>query len=103
MIRRPPRSTLFPYTTLFRSLGAELLSLRAGAAPDRDIDAARAMVMKGIEQLIPDAQERGVKLVVEPLHPMFAADRAVVVTLSQANKILDRLGSDRKSVVEGKS
>src|SRR3712207_8488636 len=23
MIRRPPRSTLFPYTTLFRSLGAE--------------------------------------------------------------------------------
>src|SRR2546429_4695148 len=25
MIRRPPRSTLFPYTTLFRSLGKELL------------------------------------------------------------------------------
>src|SRR3712207_8256994 len=65
MIRRPPRSTLFPYTTLFRSLGAELLSLRAGPAPDRDVDAARAMVVKGIEQLIPDAEERGVKLVVE--------------------------------------
>src|SRR2546426_5978532 len=35
MIRRPPRSTLFPYTTLFRSLGAltALLALTpAGAA-----------------------------------------------------------------------
>ena len=80
-------------------LGAELLSLRAGAAPDRDIDAARAMVMKGIEQLIPDAQERGVKLVVEPLHPMFAADRSVVVTLSQANDILDRLDSAQVGLV----
>src|SRR5256885_8603502 len=26
MIRRPPRSTLFPYTTLFRSLGVEILT-----------------------------------------------------------------------------
>src|SRR3712207_1313018 len=80
-------------------LGAELLSLRAGPAPDRDIDAARAMVVKGIEQLIPDAQERGVKLVVEPLHPMFAADRSVVVTLSQANAILDRLDSPQVGLV----
>jgi sugar phosphate isomerase/epimerase len=80
-------------------LGAELLSLRAGPAPDRDIDAARAMVVKGIEQLIPDAQERGVKLVVEPLHPMFAADRSVVVTLSQANDILDRLDSPQVGLV----
>src|SRR5690349_23708059 len=31
MIRRPPRSTLFPYTTLFRSHGAERFGL--GAAP----------------------------------------------------------------------
>ncbi|MDF2704038.1 MAG: Xylose isomerase domain protein barrel [Rubrobacteraceae bacterium] len=80
-------------------LGAEVLSLRAGPAPDRDIDTARAMVVKGIEQLIPDAQERGVKLVVEPLHPMFAADRSVVVTLSQANDILDRLDSPQVGLV----
>jgi hypothetical protein len=32
-------------------LGAEVLSLRAGPAPDRDVDAARAMVMAGIEHL----------------------------------------------------
>ena len=80
-------------------LGAELLSLRAGPAPDRDVDAARAMVVKGIEQLIPDAEERGVKLVVEPLHPMFAADRSVVVTISQANDILRRLDTFQVGLV----
>src|SRR3989442_11240167 len=36
MIRRPPRSTLFPYTTLFRSLDTELADLR------RQVDAGRA-------------------------------------------------------------
>src|SRR5256885_7243540 len=38
MIRRPPRSTLFPYTTLFRSLGKDLRALavpRQGARPTR--------------------------------------------------------------------
>src|SRR2546422_11499179 len=36
MIRRPPRSTLFPYTTLFRSFGAEVVDARAveGHQPD---------------------------------------------------------------------
>src|SRR5256885_11990233 len=33
MIRRPPRSTLFPYTTLFRSLMGELIEAHAGANP----------------------------------------------------------------------
>src|SRR3712207_7073959 len=35
MIRRPPRSTLFPYTTLFRSLPGSLAQASAGALPDR--------------------------------------------------------------------
>src|SRR5688572_6314169 len=39
MIRRPPRSTLFPYTTLFRSVGALRLSpLRRGLAIDSTVD-----------------------------------------------------------------
>src|SRR3712207_7007404 len=41
MIRRPPRSTLFPYTTLFRSLemaaGLEIADIRAELALDRDV------------------------------------------------------------------
>src|SRR2546422_4303350 len=39
MIRRPPRSTLFPYTTLFRSLDREC---RAAGAPRAPGDVARA-------------------------------------------------------------
>src|SRR3712207_8395987 len=35
MIRRPPRSTLFPYTTLFRSLGGEEEAARRALAPPR--------------------------------------------------------------------
>src|SRR3712207_6905398 len=46
MIRRPPRSTLFPYTTLFRSEAGGADAVRAGAhrQADRDVaaDAARA-------------------------------------------------------------
>src|SRR3989442_11394269 len=37
MIRRPPRSTLFPYTTLFRSAGAESPLVRDGWLPTRDV------------------------------------------------------------------
>src|SRR2546425_5824164 len=33
MIRRPPRSTLFPYTTLFRSLGVEIVLVGGGIEP----------------------------------------------------------------------
>jgi sugar phosphate isomerase/epimerase len=76
-------------------LGADNLTLRAGALPDRDIDAARAMVERGVEALIPYAEECGVRLAVEPLHPALAAERSVLVTLRQSNDLLDRLDSPR--------
>jgi len=65
-------------------LGAEVLVLVCGPAPDRDLDAARAMVEDGVAQLVGPARERGVRLGIEPLHPMYAAERSVVVTLLQA-------------------
>jgi sugar phosphate isomerase/epimerase len=75
-------------------LGADNLTLRAGALPrSRDIDAARMMVERGVEELVPYAEECGVKLALEPLHPVFAAERSVLVTLHQANDMLDRLDS----------
>ena len=80
-------------------LDAEVLSLRAGPAPGRDIDAGRTMVGEGIEKLIPYAEESGVKLGVEPLHPVFAAERSVLVTLSQANDLLDRLDSPQVGLI----
>ncbi|GII98301.1 sugar phosphate isomerase/epimerase [Sediminihabitans luteus] len=51
---------------------------------DRDVVAARARVADRIADLAPFAAEHGVRIVLEPLHPMFAADRAVISTLGQA-------------------
>jgi sugar phosphate isomerase/epimerase len=51
------------------------------------------MVFDGISAVVPYAAERGVKLAIEPLHPMFAGDRSVVVTLAQANTLAAEIGS----------
>lgn len=68
------------------ALGTDVLVLVAGGLPagSRDLRAARHRVALGIAELAPYAAERGVKLAIEPLHPMFCADRAVVSTLGQA-------------------
>lgn len=68
-------------------LGANLLVLVCGGAPDRDLARARAMVRDGIAALAPLAEDAGVRLGIEPLHPMFAAERSVVVTLGQATDL----------------
>ncbi|GFJ91147.1 sugar phosphate isomerase/epimerase family protein [Phytohabitans rumicis] len=67
-------------------LGAPVLVLVSGGLPEgsRDIDGARAHVGDAIGQLVPYALDAGVQLAIEPLHPMFASDRCVVSTLSQA-------------------
>jgi sugar phosphate isomerase/epimerase len=58
---------------------------RPDAGPaDRDLVATRARVADRIADLVPFAAEHGVRIVLEPLHPMFAADRAVISTLGQA-------------------
>lgn len=68
------------------ALGAEVLVLVAGGLPPggRDLDGARARVGDAIAELLPYATERGVRLALEPLHPMFCADRCVVSSLGQA-------------------
>ncbi|HEV8303959.1 MAG TPA: sugar phosphate isomerase/epimerase family protein [Gemmatimonadales bacterium] len=66
------------------TLGAEVLVLVCGPAPDRDIAAARRMVADGIAELAPYARERGVRLGIEPLHPAFAAERSCITTLHEA-------------------
>lgn len=51
---------------------------------DRDLVGARERVADRIGELVPFALEYGVRLALEPLHPIFAADRAVISTLKQA-------------------
>ena len=68
------------------SLGAPELVMVVGGLPDgdRDLVGARRRVADRVGELVPEARERGVRLALEPLHPMYAADRAVLSTLDQA-------------------
>src|SRR6185436_9949358 len=72
------------------TLGAEVLVLVCGAAPDRDISGAREMVADGIAAIAPYAAARHVRLGIEPLHPSFAAERSCVTTLREARLIAER-------------
>lgn len=75
-------------------LGADCLVLVVGGLPagSRDIGAARQMVADGIAAILPHARASGIPLAIEPLHPMYAADRACVNALKQALDICDLLG-----------
>jgi len=75
-------------------LGADCLVLVVGGLPERsrDIAGARALVADGLAAILPDARAANMPLAIEPLHPMYAADRACVNTLGQALDLCDVLG-----------
>jgi len=77
-------------------LGAPCLVFVAGGvdARDRDIAAARARVLEGLAELVPYARSVGVKIALEPLHPMICASRSVLSTVKLANDWCDRLGAE---------
>lgn len=77
------------------ALGADCLVLVVGGLPGRskDIASARRMVMEGLAAVLPYARAAGVPLAIEPLHPMYAADRACVNTLGQALDMCVELGA----------
>jgi sugar phosphate isomerase/epimerase len=76
------------------AIGAQCLILVVGALPkgSRDIVDARKQVRDALAELLPYARKAGIPLAIEPLHPMFAADRACVNTLAHANDLCDELG-----------
>ncbi|WP_037571163.1 sugar phosphate isomerase/epimerase family protein [Phaeacidiphilus oryzae] len=82
------------------TLGCSVLVLVVGGLPEgsRDLRGARRAVQDGIAELAPYAAERGVTLAIEPLHPMFCADRAVVATLRQALDMCDAIGAPNVGV-----
>jgi sugar phosphate isomerase/epimerase len=75
-------------------IGAQCLILVVGglAKGSRDIGDARKQVRDGLAALLPYARQAKVPLAIEPLHPMFAADRACVNMLAQANDLCAELG-----------
>lgn len=69
------------------ALKADVLVLVVGGASPMGIVAARQMVRDGIEALVPYASSAGVKIGLEPLHPMFAGDRSVLTTINEGLSI----------------
>jgi sugar phosphate isomerase/epimerase len=87
-----------------KALGAPCLVLvvgglpqysRPGSVASRDIAAARGQVEAGLAELLEYARSVAMPLALEPLHPMYAADRACVNTLAQALDLCDRLDPAR--------
>lgn len=75
------------------ALGAPLIVLVCGAVPGQPLSESRRQIADGIAAVLPAAEQAGVKLAIEPLHPMYADDRSAVNTMRQANEICDHLGS----------
>jgi sugar phosphate isomerase/epimerase len=81
------------------ALGAPCLVLVVGGLPrsgegtvqSKDLAGAREMVRDGIGELLDYARPAGMPLAIEPLHPMYAADRACVNTMANANDLCDEL------------
>jgi sugar phosphate isomerase/epimerase len=76
------------------AIQADCLVMVVGGLPNgsRDLPAAREMVADGLAAILPYARERRLPLAIEPLHPMYAADRACINTLEQALDVCDLLG-----------
>jgi sugar phosphate isomerase/epimerase len=79
------------------ALGARCLVLVVGGLPagSKDLPGAREMVRDGIGETLGHARSAGVPLAIEPLHPMYCADRACINTLAQALDLCDALDSGK--------
>jgi sugar phosphate isomerase/epimerase len=74
-------------------LGTSILVLVCGADPSQPLEDSRKQIRDGIVTLLPHAAATGVRLAIEPLHPMYADTRSAINTLSQANDMAEALHS----------
>jgi sugar phosphate isomerase/epimerase len=83
------------------ALGTETLVLVVGGLPagSRDLPGARQRVADGVAALAPYAGERGVRLALEPMHPLYCADRGVLSTLDQALDLAEEFPVGQVGVV----
>lgn len=75
------------------ALGAPLIVLVCGASPGQSLNDSRKHISEGIAAIVPYAASAGIKLAIEPLHPMYADSRSAINTLSQANEMAENLHS----------
>jgi sugar phosphate isomerase/epimerase len=80
---------------------APVLVLVAGGLPDgdRDLPGARERARDAVGALVDDAVAAGVTLAIEPMHPIYAADRGVISTLGQALDVAEQFPAATVGVV----
>ena len=76
------------------ALGCPMIVLVCGAEPRIPLSQSRDQIRDGIDAILPYAEQAGVKLAIEPLHPMYADTRSGINTLEQANDMAEHFQSD---------
>lgn len=79
-------------------LGAPLIVMVCGATPGQSLFDSRKQIADAFASLMPHAEAAGVKLGIEPLHPMYADSRSAVSTVAQSNSICDLVGHSHLGV-----
>ena len=74
-------------------LGTQLIVLVCGADPIQSLEDSRKQIQEGIQTILPQAKAAGIKLAIEPLHPMYADTRSAINTLAQANDMAEQINS----------
>lgn len=76
------------------AIGAPSIVLVCGADGRQSLEKSREQIAEGILRILPAAQSAGVKLSIEPLHPMYAGDRSAINTMKQANDMVELINSE---------
>jgi len=76
------------------ALGTSLVVLVCGAVPGQPLDVSRDQIADGIAAVLDHARSCGVRLAIEPLHPMYADLRSAINTMRQANDMCQRLEAE---------
>lgn len=76
------------------AVGAPMIVLVCGSDKEQSLEKSREQIQEGIVKILPEAKKAGIKLAIEPLHPMYAGDRSAVNTLEQANDMTEAINSD---------
>ena len=80
-------------------LGAPLIVLVCGAIPGQSLAESRQQIQDGIAAVLPHAKACGIKLGIEPLHPMYADNRSAINTIKQANDMTEVFDSPYLGVI----
>lgn len=81
------------------ALGAPLIVLVCGADPGQPLEQSRRHIVDGIRQTLDRCRQSGIKLAIEPLHPMYADTRSAINTMTMANDICDEIDDPLLGVV----